>query len=187
MNINLVTSNSGKVEELTSILEPFGHNASQLNIPCPEIQASTLEKVVDFGLEWLHSQGTPAPLIIDDAGVFVDELKGFPGVYSRYVYDTISPNGLLKQMEGIDNRSASFKCVIGLLLEDSSTHKFVGECHGNIIHEMRGDGGFGYDPVFIPEGYEKTFAELPPEDKNRVSHRGRAMQKLIEFISEKGF
>ena len=87
MNINLVTSNSGKVEELTSILGPFGHNASQLNIPCPEIQASTLEKVVDFGLEWLHSQGTPAPLIIDDAGVFVDALKGFPGVYSRYVYD----------------------------------------------------------------------------------------------------
>ena len=187
MNINLVTSNSGKVEELTSILEPFGHNASQLNIPCPEIQASTLEKVVDFGLEWLHSQGTPAPLIIDDAGVFVDELKGFPGVYSRYVYDTINPNGLLKQMEGIDNRSASFKCVIGLLLEDGSTHKFVGECPGNIIHEMRGNGGFGYDPIFIPEGYDKTFAELPPEDKNRVSHRGRAMQKLIKFISEKGF
>ena len=126
-------------------------------------------------------------MIIDDAGVFVDELKGFPGVYSRYVYDTISPNGLLKQMEGIGNRSASFKCVLGLLLEDGSTHKFVGECHGNIIHEMRGEGGFGYDPVFIPEGYDKTFAELSQEDKNRVSHRGRAMQKLIAFISEKGF
>ncbi len=186
MNINLVTSNQGKVEELTSILEPFGHNASQLDISCPEIQASTLEEVVDFGLEWLHNQGTKSPLVIDDAGVFVDELKGFPGVYSRYVYDTISPKGLLKQMEGIENRAASFKCVLGLLLEDGSTHKFVGECNGNIIHEIRGDGGFGYDPIFIPDGSDRTFAELLPEEKNEISHRGRAMKNLLSFISEKG-
>ena len=85
MNINLVTSNSGKVEELSSILEPFGHSASQLNVECPEIQTSSLEEVVDFGLDWLASKNVQTPLIIDDAGVFVEALKNFPGVYSRYV------------------------------------------------------------------------------------------------------
>ncbi len=102
MNINLVTSNQGKVEELTAILRPFGHTASQLAVKCPEIQAMTLEEVVDFGLTWLHGQKTPAPLIIDDAGVFVEKLQGFPGVYSRYVHDTIGPQGLLRQLEHIE-------------------------------------------------------------------------------------
>jgi len=186
VNINLVTSNQGKVEELTAILRPFGHTASQLLVECPEIQAMTLEEVVDFGLTWLHGQKTQTPLIIDDAGVFVEKLQGFPGVYSRYVYDTIGPQGLLRQLEHIEDRQASFKCVLGLLLEDGTTHKFVGECKGRIIHEMRGDGGFGYDPIFIPDGFDRTFAELPPKEKNEISHRGRAMQNLLTFISEKG-
>ena len=186
MNINLVTSNQGKVEELTAILRPFGHTASQLLVECPEIQAMTLEEVVDFGLTWLHGQKTQTPLIIDDAGVFVEKLQGFPGVYSRYVYDTIGPQGLVRQLEHIEDRQASFKCVLGLLLEDGTPHKFVGECKGRIIHEMRGDGGFGYDPIFIPDGFDRTFAELPSKEKNEISHRGNAMQHLLTFISEKG-
>ena len=184
MNINLVTSNSGKVEELSSILEPFGHSASQLNVECPEIQTSSLEDVVDFGLDWLASKNVQTPLIIDDAGVFVEALKNFPGVYSRYVYDTIGLSGILRQMEGVENRAATFRCVLGLILDDGSKHKFVGECKGNLIHEMKGTGGFGYDPIFVPEGYDKTFLELSSEDKNKVSHRGSAMKKLINFLSE---
>ena len=69
------------------------------------------------------------------------------------------------------------------MLEDGSKHKFVGECKGNLIQEMRGTGGFGYDPIFIPDGYKKTFSELSPEEKNGISHRGRAMEKLIKFLS----
>tara|TARA_B100000214_G_C23780672_1_gene541203 strand:- start:179 stop:739 length:561 start_codon:yes stop_codon:yes gene_type:complete len=184
VNINLVTSNSGKVEELSSILEPFGHSASQLNVECPEIQTSTLEEVVDFGLDWLASKNVQTPLIIDDAGVFVEALKNFPGVYSRYVYDTIGLSGILRQMEGVENRAATFRCVLGLILDNGSKHKFVGECKGNLIHEMKGTGGFGYDPIFVPEGYDKTFSELSSEDKNKVSHRGSAMKKLINFLSE---
>ena len=183
MNINLVTSNQGKVEELTAILRPFGHTASQLPVECPEIQAMTLEEVVDFGLTWLHGQKTQTPLIIDDAGVFVEKLQGFPGVYSRYVYDTIGPQGLLRQLEHIEDRQASFKCVLGLLLEDGTTHKFVGECKGWKIHEMRGDGGCGYDPLFIPKGYNKTFGEMSTKEKNTVSHRSLAINKFINFLS----
>ena len=186
MNINLVTSNSGKVEELTQILKPFGHQASQLIIECPEIQAPTLEEVVDFGLDWLSAKKIQPPFLIDDAGIFIEALEDFPGVYSRYVYDTIGIQGVLKQMEGVDNRATRFKCVLGLTLEDGSKHKFVGICEGNLIHEMRGTAGFGYDPIFIPDASNKTFSELPSEEKNKVSHRGRAMQKLVEFISDKG-
>ena len=184
MNINLVTSNSGKVEELTYILKPFGHNASQLKVECPEIQASTLEAVVDFGLDWLVAKKIQTPFIIDDAGIFIEALQNFPGVYSRYVYDTIGLQGVLKQMEGLEDRSTSFKCVIGLMLEDGTKHKFVGECKGDIIYEKRGTGGFGYDPIFIPEGYDKTFSELSPKEKNDVSHRGQAMKKLVDFLAE---
>ena len=124
MNINLVTSNSGKVEELTYILKPFGHNASQLKVECPEIQASTLEAVVDFGLDWLAAKKIQTPFIIDDAGIFIEALQNFPGVYSRYVYDTIGLQGILKQMEGLEDRSTSFKCVIGLMLEDGTNTNF---------------------------------------------------------------
>ena len=184
MNINLVTSNLGKVEELTYILKPFGHKVSQLKVECPEIQASTLEEVVDFGLDWLGAKKIQTPFIIDDAGIFVEALENFPGVYSRYVYDTIGLQGILKQMESIVDRITRFKCVLGLMLEDGSKHKFVGECKGNLIHEMRGTGGFGYDPIFIPDGYTKTFSELLPEEKNDVSHRGRAMHKLVDFLSK---
>ena len=105
-------------------------------------------------------------------------------MYKRQVYDTIGLQGVLKQMEGVDDRVTSFKCVLGLMLEDGSKHKFVGECKGNLIHEMRGTGGFGYDPIFIPDDYDKTFSELSPKEKNEVSHRGRAMHKLIDFLSK---
>ena len=107
MNINLVTSNSGKVEELSSILEPFGHSASQLNVECPEIQTSTLEEVVDFGLDWLQKTTKP-PFVIDDSGVFIDFFNGFPGVYTRYIYDTIGLKGVLRQMEDVEDR----KCTL---------------------------------------------------------------------------
>ena len=155
-----------------------------MNVECPEIQATTLEEVVDFGLDWLGAKKIQTPFIIDDAGIFVEALENFPGVYSRYVYDTIGLQGVLKQMESIDDRVTRFKCVIGLMLEDGSKHKFVGECKGNLIHEMRGTGGFGYDPIFIPDGHNKTFSELSPEEKNDVSHRGRAMHKLVDFLSK---
>ena len=181
----MVTSNDGKIKEFKQAFDKTLVHPVKVPVGYPEVQASSLEEVVDFGLSWLKEKINP-PFVIDDAGVFVDGLNGFPGAYSRYVYDTIGPLGLLKQMEGQDNRNASFKCVLGLLLEDGTVHKFAGERKGKIIHELKGDHGFGYDPVFIPDGFDRTFAELPPEEKNETSHRGRAMKGLLAFISEKG-
>ena len=185
IELKVVTSNDGKIKEFKKAFDKTQVHPVKVPVGYPEVQASSLEEVVDFGLSWLKEKIHP-PFVIDDAGVFVDGLNGFPGAYSRYVYDTIGPQGLLKQMEGQDNRTASFKCVLGLLLEDGTVHKFIGECKGKIIHELKGDNGFGYDPVFVPDGFDRTFAELPPEEKNETSHRGRAMKGLLAFISEKG-
>ena len=104
--------------------------------------------MVDFGLDWLQKTTKP-PFVIDDSGVFIDFFDGFPGVYTRYIYDTIGLKGVLRQMEDVENRKCTFRCVLGLLTESGEKQKFVGECGGTLIKELRGKGGFGYDPIFI--------------------------------------
>tara|TARA_B100000609_G_scaffold82767_1_gene66025 strand:+ start:101 stop:682 length:582 start_codon:yes stop_codon:yes gene_type:complete len=179
--LQIITSNNGKIKEFKEIFGDSKYLPVQNNIDYPEIQALSLEEVVDFGLSWLREKIEP-PFVIDDSGVFIDNFDGFPGVYTRYVYDTIGLAGVLRQMEGVDNRACTFRCVLGLLTESGEKQKFVGECSGTLINELRGDGGFGYDPIFIPEGFDKTFAELASEEKNSISHRGKAMRELIDFL-----
>ena len=179
--LQIITSNNGKIKEFKEIFGDSKYLPVQNNIDYPEIQAPSLEDVVDFGLSWLGEKIEP-PFVIDDSGVFIDNFDGFPGVYTRYVYDTIGLAGVLKQMQGVDNRACTFRCVLGLLTESGEKQKFVGECSGTLINELRGDEGFGYDPIFIPEGFDKTFAELESEEKNSISHRGKAMGKLIDFL-----
>ena len=105
MELKVVTSNDGKIREFRQAFDKTPIYPVKVPVGYPEVQASSLEEVVDFGLSWLKEKIRP-PFVIDDAGVFVDGLNGFPGAYSRYVYDTIGPLGLLKQMEGLDNRTA---------------------------------------------------------------------------------
>lgn len=125
----------------------------------------------------------------DDSGLEVEALNGEPGVYSaRYAgpkkIDANNVDKLLKSMEGKTNRKARFKTVIALIL-DAETHLFTGEVHGKITHMPKGSNGFGYDPVFIPEGCNSTFAEMAAEEKNRLSHRARAVEKLVAFLGNK--
>ncbi len=122
----------------------------------------------------------------DDTGLEVDALNGEPGVYSaRYAGENCSysdnVNKLLKEMEGKSDRRARFKTVISLILDDKE-YFFEGTVEGKITEQPRGDSGFGYDPVFMPEGYNITFAEMSPEEKNKISHRGKAVKKLVEFL-----
>ena len=179
--LQIITSNNGKLREFKEIFGDSKYVPVQNNIDYPEIQASSLEEVVDFGLDWLQKTTKP-PFVIDDSGVFIDFFNGFPGVYTRYIYDTIGLKGVLRQMEDVENRKCTFRCVLGLLTESGEKQKFVGECSGTLIKELRGKGGFGYDPIFIPHGFEKTFAELSSDEKNSISHRGKAMRKLIDFL-----
>lgn len=123
----------------------------------------------------------------DDTGLLVDALGGAPGVFSaRYAgsegHDSEANMRLLLQnMDDKDNRSARFRTVIALI-EGDVEHLFKGECEGTITRERSGTDGFGYDPIFLPEGYNLTFAQMSPDEKNAISHRGRAVSKLISYL-----
>ncbi|BAA31042.1 XTP/dITP diphosphatase [Pyrococcus horikoshii] len=180
MKIFFITSNPGKVREVANFLGTFGIEIVQLKHEYPEIQAEKLEDVVDFGISWLKGK-VPEPFMIEDSGLFIESLKGFPGVYSSYVYRTIGLEGILKLMEGAEDRRAYFKSVIGFYI-DGKAYKFSGVTWGRISNEKRGTHGFGYDPIFIPEGSEKTFAEMTIEEKNALSHRGKALKAFFEWL-----
>lgn len=180
--INIITSNEGKFREYKRKLSPFYEEVKMLNIEYPEIQTNNLEKVVEYAISDLREH---SPLIIDDSGLFIEALQDFPGVYSSFVMDTLGCEGILRLMKEKENRQARFECVIGYLEnQDQQPNFFKGISKGSIIPEIKGDKGFGYDPIFKPIGKSKTFAEIDTEKKNEISHRGRALEKLLDFISE---
>ena len=123
----------------------------------------------------------------DDSGLCVNALHGAPGVdsahYSGERDDEKNLQKVLAGLTGADDRSAFYKAVICLVWNDE-VYYFEGLCNGKIIEEKRGDAGFGYDPIFIPEGYDQTFAELPLHIKNSISHRGKAVKKMVEFLAQ---
>ena len=129
------------------------------------------------------------PVFADDSGLSVKSLGGEPGVYSaRYAGeardDDANMDLLLSRLQDESDRSAAFHTVITLIDEGGKSHQFKGAVQGTIHDVKRGTNGFGYDPIFIPKGYDKTFAELPTEEKNRISHRAKAVQKLLEYLHQ---
>ncbi|OSZ78389.1 non-canonical purine NTP pyrophosphatase, RdgB/HAM1 family [Chitinophagaceae bacterium IBVUCB1] len=124
----------------------------------------------------------------DDSGICANALHGEPGVssahYSGSRHDEANLHQLLTNLHGKDDRTGYYKAVICLIWDDE-TYFFEGICEGTIIEESRGQGGFGYDPIFVPNGYDKTFAELPPHIKNEISHRGKAVAQMVAFIKDK--
>lgn len=183
MRISFVTTNKGKFAEIGKMIRDRGHEAENISVAYPEMQADSLEMVIIQGLEWLL-QHYKRPLVADDSGLFIDALGGFPGVYSAYAYKTIGLDGVLKLMGGAEKRSARFECVLGFAKPDSEPLLFKGVSEGKISESKKGAKGFGFDPIFIPAGYEKTFAELPMEEKNRLSHRGRAFEKFFQYLKD---
>ena len=124
---------------------------------------------------------------MEDAGLFVDSLRGFPGPYAAYVYKAISNPGLLKLMEEMRNRKATFQSVIAYYNGTAKPTIFIGETNGEIAAEERwgkSKAGFGFDPIFIPEGSQKTFAEMEIEEKNQLSHRAKSVHKFAEWLCE---
>jgi len=177
MKIYFVTTNSGKYEEVKKMLE--GHDIIRKNMAYPEIQADELEEVAKFGMEFL-SKRLDGKIMLEDSGLFIGCLNGFPGVYSAYVFKSIGNDGILRLMEGVKDRRAYFKSVIAFY--DGEVRFFEGKCKGNISESVRGKKGFGYDPIFIPEGETRTFGEMEREEKNEYSHRGKAVLELKKFL-----
>ncbi|BCU67217.1 non-canonical purine NTP pyrophosphatase [Sulfolobales archaeon HS-7] len=178
--ISLITSNKGKAEEIIHLSRAYGIALRWINYSKPEIQAEELEDVVRFGCSVLRPSMNK-PFILEDAGLFINALSGFPGPYTSYAYKTIGTRGVLKLMKGERDRTASFKSVI-CLADENDEKLFVGAVTGVISEEVRGSGGFGFDPVFIPEGEKITFAEMDLEEKNRISHRARSFSQLVKYL-----
>ena len=183
MKLKVITSNPGKVAEYQRSFDGLGIEMEHLKHPYDEVQSSDLEEVVHKGMDELISAGI-RNFIVDDSGLFVDSLKGFPGVWSAYAQKTIGNPGILKLMDGVQDRGAEFRCCIGCDIEGERI-VVTGVCRGTITESESGCGGFGFDPIFTHDG-ERTFAEIPLDEKNSVSHRGNAIKLLIEEMKGKG-
>ena len=179
--IYFITGNKGKALEAKEKLSVAGIDVVQKNLGYHEIQADSLEEVACFGVEHIQKQ-FDQPFVLEDAGLFIDELNGFPGVYSAYVFHTIGCKGILKLMNAANDRKATFRSVFAYGEVSKKPKLFVGECKGIISEKEVGSNGFGYDPIFVPENKTKTFAEMNIEEKNMFSHRGKSLEKLLDFF-----
>jgi XTP/dITP diphosphohydrolase len=122
------------------------------------------------------------PVVVDDTGLFIKALGRFPGTYAGYVLSTIGKEGMLRLMNGIENREAKFMTAVGFA-DESHSKTFVGEMKGEIAETIMGEGGFGYDPIFIPSGQNVTYAQLSFTEKVDISHRTKAFTKFLEWYS----
>ena len=184
------TNNAHKLEEVTAILGNKIELLSMKDINChadiPET-ADTLEGNALLKARYIF-ENYQLDCFADDTGLEVEALNGAPGVYSaRYAGDAHNSEAnmkkLLQDMEGIENRKAQFRTVFALII-NGQEHLFEGIVKGEITKHRHGTSGFGYDPVFIPEGYTQTYAEMGNELKNKISHRALATNKLCNFLSK---
>ncbi|MFV8838704.1 non-canonical purine NTP diphosphatase [Salinimicrobium soli] len=190
MKLVFATNNENKIKEIAAMMPAHIELLSLKDIGCEEDIPETSETIEGNALQKSSyvKEKYGYDCFADDTGLEVTALDGAPGVYSaRYAGDEKDNQAnmakLLQELQGKTDRSARFKTVIALELEGRQ-YTFTGICDGKIIFEQRGEKGFGYDPVFQPEGYSKTFAELDLQEKSEISHRGRATRKLIDFLSQ---
>jgi XTP/dITP diphosphohydrolase len=178
MDVAFHTTNDGKFREVREILAEFGIRVQRRSGPLPELQADSLEEVVRGKLAAVRrSRGYT---LVEDSGLFLAALRGFPGVYSAYVYRTLGFDPLLEWLKSRP-RDALFRTVAGVR-RGTRTWFFEGETRGTIADRPRGSAGFGFDPIFVPEGSAETYAEMPPESKSRVSHRAKAMRAVGRML-----
>ncbi len=177
-----LTKNFGKFKEASAVLSRFGIRVLRMSEDRVEIQSDDLCEISKFSsLEASKAHGVP--LIAEDAGLFVYSLRGFPGPYSSYAFRTIGVRGLLKLLEGVVDRRAEFKSAVSFCAPGLDPLCFLGIARGRISEEARGSQGFGFDPIFIPDGGgERTFAEMGLEEKNKYSHRAKALEKFARWF-----
>jgi len=178
--VYFMTTNRNKYEEVRELGKEYSILVEWLNSPKLEIQSEDLAEIVRYAALNAYLL-YKLPIVVEDTGLFIKALNNFPGPYSSYVYKTIGLEGILKLMKDVEDRIASFITYVAFI--DSKRIFIVkGEVRGNISKEIRGNRGFGFDPIFIPEGYDKTFGEMSVEEKNKVSHRAKAFRQIFEFL-----
>lgn len=174
----MVTGNAGKAREVAGYFAGV-IEVEHVALTCPEFRHLDVGEVARGKAAYAYGV-LSRPLIVDDTGLFIDALGGFPGTCAAYVHDTIGNAGILKLMEGVSNRSAYFETAIAFARKDG-IHIFRGILPGTIVHP-RGTEGFGYDPIFAYEGV--TLAEMPLAAKSRISHRARALEAFLAWIRQ---
>lgn len=193
MRLIMATNNQGKVKELSALLnsdfEVLTLREAGFEIEVEEDGETFAENAVKKALETYKITKTPS--IGDDSGLCVEALDGAPGIYSaRWAGEGASQDELIgklhRELSGKENKKAKFVSVIALAFSEDDIVIAEGECHGEIIDEKRGEGGFGYDPVFYVPSLGKTFSELSLEDKNKISHRANALFALCDKLKERG-
>ncbi|RLG80188.1 MAG: non-canonical purine NTP pyrophosphatase, RdgB/HAM1 family [Thermoprotei archaeon] len=188
VQIYFVTNNTHKYLEVKIIAEKYGFKLIQLTGEKIEIQSNDLGKIAKISALNAFAK-LEKPVLVEDAGLFIKAFRGFPGPYSSYVFKTIGCQGILKLLDGVLDRCAWFKSVSVLIYEP-----FIltgeGIVEGIISTEPRGSRGFGFDPIFIPKGATKTFAEMDIEEKNKFSHRAKSVEsvfsRLIKYLRTLG-
>lgn len=198
----LASQNKGKIKEINAILEKYDMpviSRDDAGLPKDDVEetGTTFEEnslikaqtIRDMIVEGGFAEYMDSPVVADDSGLMVDALGGAPGVYSaRYAGENCTyadnNNKLLKALEGVpeEKRAACFVTVITMLYPDGRKLVARGECRGKITTEIMGEGGFGYDPVFIPDGFDKSFSQLGTDFKNTISHRKRALDELEQML-----
>jgi XTP/dITP diphosphohydrolase len=183
----IATHNKGKVREISDLLKPYiskFFSADELNLPEPEETGKTfVENAILKAKAAATASGKCA--LADDSGLYVNALNGEPGIYSaRWAGPEkdfmLAMKKIHKKLDGTKNRSAVFICVLALAWPDGDVECFEGRVEGYLIWPVRGNKGFGYDPMFVPEGYDVTFAEMDPAEKHKISHRAKAFEKLVQ-------
>ncbi len=190
--LNFLTGNPGKLSEAQELLGPLGVNVQSFRIEGeqPDIiepQSESLTTValakIAQGVELLAAEDRlHEMLLVEDSGLFIDALPDFPGVYSSFVFKSLGCEGILKILE--DNRDARFMTAAALWTGEA-VEVFIGVCEGEISREIRGEDGFGYDPIFVPhdDTQGRTFAQLKSEEKSSMSHRGKALRALYDYLA----
>ena len=178
------TGNVNKLNEARSILSPYGIAVGMLRVKGDEIQSDSLKEIAQTSAINAYKR-SQFPIFVEDAGLFIDVLGGFPGPYAAYAYKTIHNSGILRLMENVKNRRAKFQSVIAYCDETLCQPEcFDGESNGEITlteRKSQGKAAFGFDPIFQPVGSGKTFAEMTIEEKNSFSHRAMAIRKFAAW------
>jgi len=162
--ITYVTGNCAKIESAKKVLEPLGYKVDNIKMETIEIQADDVEEVAAYSAKWASNE-LKCDVLKNDSGLFIEALKGFPGVYTHYADDTIGEDGVLKLLEGVENRNAYFKEVLAYSEYGKEPITFVGITKGKIALEKSGEYGWSWDFIFIPEGETKTLGCFPDDER----------------------
>lgn len=181
MKLSFATGNIHKVSEANVVGADYGVEFVRIECRYPEVRDPSVAVVAKEGAKYVYGK-VGGPVVVEDTGLYVSALSGFPGSYSKFVIEHIGNDGVLKLLEDAGDRSAEFRSAIGYA-DERGVRVFEGVVAGAIATEERGTGGFGYDPIFIPDGHEATFAE-DYALKNTLSHRRKAVEAFCRWNAE---